>query len=50
MASIFSELWTFMRVRKRYWLLPGVIVVLLLGVLSVFSESSPVAPFIYEIF
>jgi hypothetical protein len=48
--SIISEFWEFLKVRKRYWLLPIVIVLLLLGGLIVFTESSAVAPFIYALF
>jgi len=48
--SIITEFWEFLRFRKRYWLLPIVIVLLLLGGLIVFTESSALAPFIYAIF
>ena len=48
--SIITEFWEFLRIRKRYWLLPIVIVLLLLGGLIVFTESSAVAPFIYALF
>ncbi len=48
--SIISEFWEFLRFRKRYWLLPIVLVLLLLGALIVFTESSAVAPFIYALF
>ena len=48
--SIFIEFWEFLRIRKRYWLLPIVLVLLLLGVLIVFTETSAVAPFIYALF
>ena len=48
--SIITEFWEFLRVRKRYWLLPILIVLLLLGGLIVFTESSAVAPFIYALF
>ena len=48
--SIITEFWEFLRVRKRYWLLPIVIVLLLLGGLIVFTESSAIAPFIYALF
>jgi hypothetical protein len=48
--SIVTEFWEFIKVRKRYWLLPIVIVLLLLGGLIVFTESSAVAPFIYALF
>lgn len=48
--SIIIEFWEFLKVRKRYWLLPIVIVLLLLSVLIVFTESSAIAPFIYALF
>jgi hypothetical protein len=48
--SIITEFWEFLRIRKRYWLLPIVLVLLLLGALIVFTESSAVAPFIYALF
>ena len=48
--SIISEFWEFLKFRKRYWLLPIVMVLLLIGALIVFTESSAVAPFIYALF
>lgn len=48
--SIIIEFWEFLRERKRYWLLPIVIVLLLFGGLIVFTETSAVAPFIYTLF
>lgn len=50
MFSLLSELWAFMRMRKKFWLLPIVVVMLLFGVLMVFAQSSALAPFIYTIF
>jgi hypothetical protein len=44
--SIISEFWEFLKIRKRYWLLPIVVVLLLLGALIVFTQTSAVAPFI----
>ncbi len=44
------EMWEFLKHRKRYWLLPIVFVMVLLGVLIVFTETSTVAPFIYALF
>jgi Family of unknown function (DUF5989) len=49
-VSFLVELWTFMRVRKKLWLLPLVIVMLLLGGLLVLTQGSAVAPFIYTLF
>lgn len=48
--SIVRELWKFMRVRKKFWLLPILLVLLLFGLLIVFAQGSAVAPFIYTIF
>lgn len=48
--SFLLELFTFMRVRKKYWLMPILIVMTLLGVLIVLSHGSVVAPFIYTLF
>ncbi|HZM16080.1 MAG TPA: DUF5989 family protein [Candidatus Krumholzibacteria bacterium] len=48
--SIFRELWLFMRVRKKFWLGPIMLVLLLLGMLIVFTEGSALAPFIYTLF
>jgi len=48
--SIIVEFWEFLKVRKRFWLLPVVFVLLLLGAIVVFTESSAIAPFIYALF
>lgn len=48
--SIIVEFWEFIRLRKRYWLLPILVALLLLGGLIVFTETSAVAPFIYTLF
>ena len=48
--SILLELWQFLRARKRYWLFPVVIIMVLIGVLTVVSQGSPLAPFIYAFF
>jgi len=48
--SIFSELWRFMRIRKKWWLLPIILIVVLLGLILVFAQTSPLAPFIYTVF
>ncbi len=48
--SFLIELWAFMRVRKKYWLLPVIITMLVLGGLIVLSQSTAVAPMIYTIF
>ena len=48
--SIAFELWRFMRVRKRYWLLPVLIMMCVFGGLVVLTQGSAVAPFIYTLF
>lgn len=50
MLSIFSELWTFIRIRKKYWLLPLIIVLAIFGGAVVLGKGSAVAPFIYTLF
>ena len=48
--SLFLELWEFMRVRKKFWLLPIILIMALLGGLLVLVQGSAVAPFIYTLF
>ncbi len=48
--SIVFELWTFMRVRKKFWLFPIMLILVLFGGLLVLAQGSAVAPFIYTIF
>ena len=48
--SLIIEFWEFVKIRKRYWLLPIVIVMLLFSALIVFTESSSIMPFIYALF
>ncbi len=48
--SIIAEFWLFLKVRKRWWLAPIVIFLLLLGALIIFTEGSALAPFIYALF
>ena len=50
MSGFLGELWEFMRERKKFWLAPIIIVLLLLGGLIVLSQGSAVAPFIYTLF
>ncbi|MGD8330046.1 MAG: DUF5989 family protein [Acidobacteriota bacterium] len=45
-----ADLWGFLRVRKKFWLLPIIIVLLLVGALIVFTSGSALAPFIYTLF
>ncbi len=48
--GLLREFWGFLKVKKKFWLLPIVIILVLLGALIVFTESSAVAPFIYTLF
>ena len=48
--SFLKELWAYMRTRKRYWLLPILVVMVVLGGLIVLAHGSAVAPFIYTLF
>ena len=48
--AILKELWDFLKVRKKWWLTPIVIMLVLLGLLIALTQSSTVAPFIYTLF
>ncbi|HEX5708555.1 MAG TPA: DUF5989 family protein [Pyrinomonadaceae bacterium] len=48
--SMAAEVWMFLRQNKKLWLMPIIIVLILLGVLLVFAQTSALAPFIYTIF
>lgn len=48
--SLLIELWRFMRVRKKYWLIPVVVVMVLLGGLLILAQGTAIAPFIYTLF
>ncbi len=50
MTELLIDLWGFMRTRKKFWLAPIIIVMLLLGALIVLTQGSAVAPFIYTLF
>ena len=50
MFELMKDLWGFMRVRKKFWLAPIILIMLLLGSLIVLSQGSAVAPFIYTLF
>ena len=50
MIELLKDLWAFMKERKKFWLAPIIIVLLLLGTLIVLAEGSAVAPFIYTLF
>ena len=50
MIDFFKEFWDFIKVRKKYWLLPVLIILVLFGSLIILSQGTVVAPFIYTIF
>jgi hypothetical protein len=50
MRELIGELWAFMRVRKKFWLAPILVMMLLLGGLIVLTQGTAVAPFIYTLF
>ncbi len=50
MLELLKDLWAFMKVRKKFWLIPIILVLLLLGGLIVLTQGSAVAPFIYTLF
>jgi len=50
MMDFMGDLWGFMKERKKFWLAPIILVMLLLGVLIVVAQGSAVAPFIYTLF
>ena len=49
-GGLVREIWAFMKVRKKWWLLPIIIVMVMVGSLLVFAQGSALAPFIYTIF
>ncbi|KPJ54348.1 hypothetical protein AMJ39_01045 [candidate division TA06 bacterium DG_24] len=49
-AAIFVELWQFMRVRRKWWLAPMLMLLIVMSLLIVLAEGSAVAPFIYALF
>ena len=48
--DLVKDIWDFMKVRKKYWLAPLIVTIILMGTLIVFSQGSVIAPFIYSIF
>ncbi len=50
MIAVMRELWTFMRVRKKFWMLPILVMMMIFGGLIVLTQGSAIAPFIYTIF
>jgi hypothetical protein len=50
MLSLLGELWRFMKVRKKFWLLPVLLAMVVFGGLTILTQGSAVAPFIYTLF
>ena len=50
MFELLKDLWGYLRERKKFWLLPLIVILLLLGILLVLTEGTAVAPFIYTLF
>lgn len=50
MLELLKDLWGFMRERKKFWLLPFILILLLLGILIVLTQGTAIAPFIYTLF
>lgn len=50
MFELLKDLWGFMRERKKFWLAPIILIMLLIGGLLVFAQGSAIAPFIYTLF
>jgi len=50
MISFFKEFWEFLKYRKKYWLLPIIIILVLFGALIALTQGTAIAPFIYTIF
>ena len=48
--DLVKDIWDFLRIRKKYWLAPFIITIVLMGALIIFTQGSVVAPFIYSIF
>ena len=48
--ELINDIWDFLKVRKKYWLAPLIITILLMGALIVFTQGSVVAPFVYTLF
>ena len=48
--DLLNDIWDFLKIRKKYWLAPLIITIVLMGALIIFTQGSVVAPFIYSIF
>ncbi len=49
-VELIKDIWDFLKVRRKYWLAPLIVTIVLMGALIVFTQGSVVAPFIYSIF
>jgi hypothetical protein len=50
MLEFLNDLWLFIKTRKKWWLVPMIVILLILGLLIVFSSGSALAPFVYTLF
>lgn len=50
MLELLKDLWRFLKVRKKFWLLPIILIMVMLGALLVLAQGSAIAPFIYTLF
>ncbi len=50
LIDLLTDIWDFLRIRKKYWLAPLIITIVLMGALLIFTQGSVIAPFIYTIF
>lgn len=50
MIDLLKDLWDFLKIRKKFWLAPIILILLLLGALLVLTQGSAIAPFIYTLF
>ena len=48
--DLLKDVWDFLKIRKKYWLAPLILTILIMGILIFFSQGSVIAPFIYSIF
>jgi len=48
--SILKQVWDFLKIRKKWWLMPMILILILFGLLLIFAQGSALAPFIYTIF
>ena len=48
--SLFGQVWGFLRERKAWWLIPVIVMLIIVGLLIIFAQSSPLSPFLYALF